>query len=85
MKLCESLLLLFIGFGIICVGADDANDENQDDSPEDEIKEPFRNLVRPFRMEKLNLVWVKAQQVNNECQSPCFVCVERVTLFLTCI
>lgn len=28
-------------------------------------KSIFRNLVRPFRMEKLNLIWIKAQHVSN--------------------
>lgn len=62
------LLVLIIGVSIVCVGG--ANDVNDGYEAEDSIvnnndnsKETFRNLVRPFRMEKLNLIWVKAQQV----------------------
>lgn len=61
MKLSVEFLLVLIGIGLVCVGADELNDET---SRSDEGKEIFRNLVRPFRMEKLNLLWVKAQQVN---------------------
>lgn len=62
MKLSVESVLLFIGIGLVCVfGADEVND---DANPDVEDKEIFRNLVRPFRMEKLNLIWVKAQQVN---------------------
>lgn len=36
--------------------------------PDSEIYDPdFRNIQRPFRMAKLNLVWTKAQQVGNWC------------------
>lgn len=52
---------LLITFSVICIvkGSDELNGELS--ASNDEI---FRNLVRPFRMEKLNLIWVKAQQVN---------------------
>lgn len=78
MKLNIEILLGFIGIGLICIGADqlDAADPDQEDQPSGEI---FRNLVRPFRMEKLNLIWVKAQQVNK-----CKVHVVAFTLFLNC-
>lgn len=62
MKLSVKFLLVFIGIGLACVAADELNDETN--PSEEEGKEIFRNLVRPFRMEKLNLIWVKAQQVN---------------------
>lgn len=69
----EVLLVLIVGVSCIaCVAASDANGEHAgEDSPkisnkdDDNSQETFRNLVRPFRMEKLNLIWVKAQQVNN--------------------
>lgn len=74
MKLSVELVLLFIGIGLVCViGADEVDDGvkegvfdevNDGVNPDVEDKEIFRNLVRPFRMEKLNLIWVKAQQVN---------------------
>lgn len=36
--------------------------------PDSEIYEPdFRNIQRPFRMAKLNLVWTKAQHVSTRC------------------
>lgn len=63
MKLCVKFVLVFIGIGTICVGADDSDDAIANIPQDDEVKETFRNLVRPFRMEKLNLIWVKAQQV----------------------
>lgn len=72
--------LLVLMFGVALIGRAGANDANSDNgnSQEDveddtstadhkstaDSKETFRNLVRPFRMEKLNLIWVKAQQVN---------------------
>lgn len=68
----EFLLVLIVGVPfIVCVRANNVNGENQDEDStvintkdNDNSKETFRNLVRPFRMEKLNLIWVKAQQVN---------------------
>lgn len=70
----EFLLVLMVGVTLIgCVRADDVKSENHLDEDStsadnhkdyDNSKETFRNLVRPFRMEKLNLIWVKAQQVN---------------------
>lgn len=65
MKLCEKFVLVFIGIGTICVAADNSDDTIAKIPQDDEVKETFRNLVRPFRMEKLNLIWVKAQQVNS--------------------
>lgn len=71
----EFLLVLLVGVTLIgCVRAGDENSDNHLDEDStltanhkdnDNGKETFRNLVRPFRMEKLNLIWVKAQQVNN--------------------
>lgn len=70
----EFLLVLMVGVTLIgCVRANDVNSDNHLDEDStlttnhkdnDNGKETFRNLVRPFRMEKLNLIWVKAQQVN---------------------
>lgn len=60
MKLNVEISLFLIGIGVIYVGADQLSD----DQAVEEDKEIFRNLLRPFRMEKLNLMWVKAQQVN---------------------
>lgn len=72
MKRSKQILLVFVALSTIYVPAEVANVENVlenvgenvgENVPEnrDEI---FRNLMRPFRMEKLNLIWVKAQQVN---------------------
>lgn len=53
--------------GFVCAKANDLveDDDTLSTNPLEDGKEIFRNLVRPFRMEKLNLVWVKAQQVKN--------------------
>lgn len=59
MKRSKEILLVFVAFSTIYVTADEVNVENLPENA-DEI---FRNLMRPFRMEKLNLIWVKAQQV----------------------
>lgn len=68
----EFLLVLIVGVSIIgCVRANSDNHQDEQDitltngdhKDNDNSKETFRNLVRPFRMEKLNLIWVKAQQV----------------------
>lgn len=53
--------------GFVCAKTNDLveDDDTLSTNPIEDGKEIFRNLVRPFRMEKLNLVWVKAQQVKN--------------------
>lgn len=81
MKLNIEILLICVGIGLI-YAQDDSSDvanTDQDDQNDQTPDEIFRNLVRPFRMEKLNLIWVKAQQVNN-----CKVHIVAVTLFLNC-
>lgn len=37
---------------------------NSNELPAEKYDPDFRTLQKPFRMAKLNLVWVKAQQVN---------------------
>lgn len=65
----DFLLVLIVGISCVaCVGADNLEDEEStviNNKDIDNSKETFRNLVRPFRMEKLNLIWVKAQQVKS--------------------
>lgn len=57
-------LIALIVISFICLGSSAQTDELNDDMVSIELnKSIFRNLVRPFRMEKLNLIWVKAQQV----------------------
>lgn len=63
MKLSVKLVLIIVGVSIISVSAKETEDTIPKDPIDDDVKETFRNLVRPFRMEKLNLIWVKAQQV----------------------
>lgn len=79
MKLSVKFVLVFIGIGLACVAADDELIDDDTNPGEEEGKEIFRNLVRPFRMEKLNLIWVKAQQVNKT-QSPLFL-LKSVAIF----
>lgn len=61
------ILLVLVIVGFVCAKANDLveDDDTLSTNPLEDGKEIFRNLVRPFRMEKLNLVWVKAQQVKN--------------------
>lgn len=58
MRINQVFLLIIIG---ICVHQIKAQDS--DGTGDDKEKSLFRNLVKPFRMEKLNLIWIKAQQV----------------------
>ncbi|XP_058458437.1 alpha-2-macroglobulin receptor-associated protein-like [Malaya genurostris] len=57
--------LLFVHLTLAGVGATKASDKYSKKAnalPDSEIYEPdFRNIQRPFRMAKLNLVWSKAQ------------------------
>lgn len=39
-------------------------DDGLNDLPVEKYDPDFRNLQKPFRMAKLNLVWTKAQQVS---------------------
>ncbi|XP_031640987.1 alpha-2-macroglobulin receptor-associated protein [Contarinia nasturtii] len=56
MQLNAKLLLISLSVVGIVRATEELSASTDDDT------EIFRNLVRPFRMEKLNLIWVKAQQ-----------------------
>lgn len=58
MRTNHFFLLFIIG---ICVHQNKAQDS--DGTGDDNENSLFRNLVKPFRMEKLNLIWIKGQQV----------------------
>lgn len=58
MKINHIFVLFIIGICVYRIKAQDS-----DGNGNDKEKSLFRNLVKPFRMEKLNLIWVKAQQV----------------------
>lgn len=42
-----------------------SEDDGSNELPAEKYDPDFRNLQRPFRMAKLNLVWTKAQQVSS--------------------
>lgn len=43
-----------------------SEDDGLNELPAEKYDPDFRNLQKPFRMAKLNLVWTKAQQVSYE-------------------
>lgn len=59
MRINQIFILFIIGNCVHQIKAQDS--DGTDDNKE---KSLFRNLVKPFRMEKLNLIWIKAQQVH---------------------
>lgn len=78
MKLNTGILLVFVFVGVACAAANDLIE----DDPVTGGKDIFRNLVRPFRMEKLNLIWVKAQQVNIILMCVCVcMCVNCISIY----
>lgn len=56
-----TLFLLVIVCSVLCENkySESANEKKKKDDVD------FRTLQKPFRMNKLNLLWTKAQQVNN--------------------
>lgn len=66
MKINKVLLLFVIGI-TVCYADKQNSDEESPALDAENGKSLFRNLVRPFRMEKLNLIWVKAQHVSFFC------------------
>lgn len=48
----------------ICLSYAVADELNDEIRSTEQNKSVFRTLVRPFRMEKLNMMWIKAQQVS---------------------
>lgn len=70
MKLRCEILLVFLCISICfakeySAKADDKESQLTEVDDQNADQSIFRNLVRPFRMEKLNLVWIKAQHVSN--------------------